>query len=128
MTTVEVPIETLEKWQRTLDTPKNPSRACFDVSEEMFDLMQQAPRKAAEQQKQQQAKAKRGLTFSEIVAGDVYEVFNVGGVKYAPLNGKKAKCIQKNRTKVVVTLEEEAGSFKIGHRFTIPPNCLREAN
>jgi hypothetical protein len=124
VTQLVVEKETLKKWQKALDEPKNPARACFNIAEEIYDFLSNAER---EERKPKKEPKRTSLAFHEVIPGDEYEIFNIGGQKYAILNGQRVTCVQKNRTKVVVVLQKDLTSlFKTGHKFTIPTSCLRE--
>lgn len=130
MADVAVPLDVLRRWGELLDKELADysledlqNHHAARVAEELYDIVTEARQESTKPK----AKPKRtGLTFHQIISGDAYEAFNIGGVKYSALNGKRVRVVQKNRTKVKVHLLEDTGSFKIGQSFTIPPACLRE--
>ncbi len=103
-----------------LDDALDPHAACFNVAEEIYDVIEQ--HKAVEESPPPK---REGLGFNEIRIGKKYRLRNIPSIKPTFRNAE-VEIVKKNRTRVVGKLTHAIGGYNQGFSLIIYPENLKE--
>lgn len=107
--------EQLEDWKRALQAePSIPGDGIDTVKGQIQDILHQM---------NDGITAGEGLTFNDITIGETYLLRPIPNTKKF-LHNIPVKIVDKKIKNVTGTLEQSAGNYKAGSRFTIPPSSL----
>lgn len=113
----------LEDWFNQLDSPKDAKRACFNVAEAMYDVLQQS--KTVEKETSQSVSKDKGLTFNQLQLGQKYKFRSDKAIR-SILRGAEVEIVKKNRTKVHAKLTHSIQGYPAGTIVNTHPQALIE--